>query len=320
MSFSAKVKEELVKKNGTARHCQIAELSALIYMCGYMVPCREGGMGLCVQTENEAVSQKCFTLLEKNFKIDTGVTVSDNPYLKRGSVYAVTVNDQEQVRRILQAAKLNVQGEGISDSLCLTDHMVIQNNCCKRAFIRGAFLASGSISNPEKSYHLEIVCQTEEKARHIQGAIGAFDIDAKIVLRKRSYVVYMKEGAQIVELLGLMGAGVALMELEKIRRLKDMRNSVNRKVNCETANIHKTVNAAVKQIEDIRLIEEKMGLDQLTSGLSEVARLRLEFPEATLKELGMMLTPQVGKSGVNHRLRKLSDLAQELRGDKEVRL
>ena len=138
-------------------------------------------MGLCVQTENEAVSQKCFTLLEKNFKIDTGVTVSDNPYLKRGSVYAVTVNDQEQVKRILQAAKLNVQGEGISDSLCLTDHMVIQNNCCKRAFIRGAFLASGSISNPEKSYHLEIVCQTEEKARHIQGAIWAFDIDAKIV-------------------------------------------------------------------------------------------------------------------------------------------
>ena len=126
-------------------------------------------------------------------------------------------------------------------------------------------------------------------------------------------MVYVKESAQIVELLGLMEANAALMKLENIRILKDMRNSVNRKVNCETANIHKTVNAAVKQIEDIRLIEEKVGLDQLNSGLSEIARLRLEFPDATLRELGLMLTPQVGKSGVNHRLRKLSNLAQELR-------
>ena len=178
-------------------------------------------------------------------------------------------------------------------------------------------MAAGSISDPEKFYHFEIVCQTEEKALQIQGIMQAFQIDAKIVLRKKSYVVYVKEGAQIVELLGLMEAGLALLNLENIRILKEMRNFVNRKVNCETANIHKTVNAAVKQIEDIRLIEEKMGLDELSSGLSEIARLRLEFPEATLKELGMMLTPQVGKSGVNHRLRKLSNLAQELRGGKE---
>lgn len=191
--------------------------------------------------------------------------------------------------------------------------MVIQNSCCKRAFIRGAFLASGSLSDPEKSYHFEIVCQTKDKALQLQEVMQVFHIDAKIVQRKKSYVVYVKESAQIVELLGLMEANVALMKLENIRILKDMRNSVNRKVNCETANIHKTVNAAVKQIEDIRLIEEKVGLDQLNSGLSEIARLRLEFPDATLRELGTMLTPQVGKSGVNHRLRKLSNLAQELR-------
>ena len=195
----------------------------------------------------------------------------------------------------------------------LVNHMVIQNSCCKRAFIRGAFLASGSLSDPEKSYHFEIVCQTKDKALQLQEVMQVFHIDAKIVQRKKSYVVYVKESAQIVELLGLMEANVALMKLENIRILKDMRNSVNRKVNCETANIHKTVNAAVKQIEDIRLIEEKVGLDQLNSGLSEIARLRLEFPDATLRELGTMLTPQVGKSGVNHRLRKLSNLAQELR-------
>ena len=224
--------------------------------------------------------------------------------------YMLTIASPEQTQRILQAAKLTVRED---KSLYLVNHMVIQNSCCKRAFIRGAFLASGSLSDPEKSYHFEIVCQTKDKALQLQEVMQVFHIDAKIVQRKKSYVVYVKESAQIVELLGLMEANVALMKLENIRILKDMRNSVNRKVNCETANIHKTVNAAVKQIEDIRLIEEKVGLDQLNSGLSEIARLRLEFPDATLRELGTMLTPQVGKSGVNHRLRKLSNLAQELR-------
>ena len=151
----------------------------------------------------------------------------------------------------------------------------------------------------------------------VQQVISSFEIDAKIVMRKKSYVVYIKEGAQIVEVLGIMEAGLALMNLENIRILKEMRNSVNRKVNCETANIHKTVNAAVKQIEDIRLIEEKRGLGSLSPGLEQMARLRLEYPEATLKELGEMLSPAVGKSGVNHRLRKLSILAEELRGNKE---
>ncbi len=317
MSFSAEVKEELAGKYSTARHCQIAEISAIIGMCGRMVSQGDKGRGLCIQTENAAVSKKCFTLLQKTFKIDTEIEITRNPYLKRGDVYKLLVNDQEQAARILQAVKLTAF-EG--DVLHLASHMVIQNSCCKRAFIRGAFLASGSISDPEKFYHFEIVCQTEEKAAQLREVMRAFQIDAKIVLRKKSYVVYVKEGAQIVELLGLMEANVALMSLENIRILKEMRNSVNRQVNCETANIHKTVNAAVKQIEDIRLIEEKVGLDKLNSGLSEIARLRLEFPEATLKELGMMLVPQVGKSGVNHRLRKLSNLAQDLRGNKEESL
>lgn len=310
MSFSSDVKEELARQDSTALHCQIAELSAMISMCGYTVSCGNGETGLKLQTENAAVSRKYFTLLKKTFNISTDVVINKNPYLKRGNIYSLTISGGKQAVRILQTAKLAEQED---KSLYLTNHMVIQNSCCKRAFIRGAFLASGSISDPGKSYHFEIVCQTAEKAAQIQDVIQAFHIDAKIVLRKKSYVVYVKESAQIVELLGLMEANVALMKLENIRILKEMRNSVNRKVNCETANIHKTVNAAVKQIEDIRLIEEKLGLDQLSSGLSEIARLRLEFPDATLKELGMMLTPQVGKSGVNHRLRKLSNLARELR-------
>ena len=156
-----------------------------------------------------------------------------------------------------------------------------------------------------------------EKAELLQRLIGSFHMDARIVQRKKSYVVYVKEGAQIVDLLGLMGASRAVMELENIRILKEMRNSVNRQVNCETANINKTVNAAVKQIEDIRYIERVKGFESLRDNLAEIAGLRLQYPEATLKELGMMLNPQVGKSGVNHRLRKLSVIADELRENEE---
>ena len=192
-----------------------------------------------------------------------------------------------------------------------------QHNCCKRAYIRGAFLSSGSMSDPRKGYHFEIVCPEEEKARQLQEMIHSFHVDAKIVQRKKSYVVYVKEGAQIVDMLAVMEANVALMNLENIRIFKEMRNSVNRKVNCETANINKTVNAAVKQIEDIELIRQKVGFESLNEALADIAKLRLQYPEATLKELGMMLDPQVGKSGVNHRLRKLSMLADTLRESKE---
>lgn len=176
------------------------------------------------------------------------------------------------------------------------------------------------MSNPEKSYHLEIVCAARKKAEQLKIIISSFGVDAKIVIRKKSYVVYLKEGAQIVTLLNVMEAPVALMELENIRILKDMRNTVNRKVNCETANINKTVSAAVKQIEDITYIRDTIGLHKLPEGLEEISRIRLEYPEATLKELGDLLSVPVGKSGVNHRLRKLGNIAEKLRENKEVQL
>jgi hypothetical protein len=216
--------------------------------------------------------------------------------------------------KVLQAVKfLDASGE-IAEELSLVKNLVVQNPCCRRAFIRGAFLAAGSISDPEKFYHFEIACGSMAKARQLQGIIAAFDIDAKIVLRKKYYVVYIKEGSQIVDILGIMEASVALMELENIRILREMRGNVNRKVNCETANINKTVSAAVKQMEDIRYIRDTVGLKMLPENLQEMAQIRLERPEATLKELGEALEPPVGKSGVNHRLRKLSLIAEEIRG------
>ena len=190
---------------------------------------------------------------------------------------------------------------------------LLSKTCCKRAFLRGAFLASGSISDPQKSYHFEIVCQEEHQAQLLQELYRAFELDAKIVQRKKYYIVYLKEGSQIVDALNIMGAHVALMNLENLRILKDISNSVNRRVNCEAANIVKTVNAANRQVADIELIREKKGISALPENLREAAVLRLEHPDATLSELSQMMNPPIGKSGMNHRLRKLSEIAEEIR-------
>ena len=313
MSFSKDVKEELSRTEVPARHCQIAEITAIISICGHVVISARNKYSVKIHTENIAVARKYFTLLQKAFKIKGEVSIRQNAHLRNSRVYTVTVNDHISAIRILQATRLMNENREIEENMSIVNNVIIMQDCCKRAFIRGAFLAAGSISAPEKAYHLEIVCESQPKAVQLAAIIKTFGIDAKIVERKKHFVVYIKEGSQIVELLGLMEAHVALMELENIRILKEMRNSVNRQVNCETANISKTVNAAVKQLEDITYIREVMGLDSLPDNLKEMALLRLEYPEAPLKELGMYLDPPVRKSGVNHRLRKISEIADGLR-------
>ena len=200
----------------------------------------------------------------------------------------------------------------IAEQMMQYREQLLKRSCCKRAFLRGAFLASGSISDPEKSYHFEIVCQNPEQAALLQELFESFELDAKIVQRKKYYITYLKEGAQIVDALNVMGAHVALMNLENVRILKEMRGSVNRIVNCETANINKVVGAACRQVEDIRYIQSRIGLDELPPALREMALLRLEYPDTSLKDLGELCDPPVGKSGVNHRLRKLGELAKKL--------
>lgn len=312
MSFSGNVKEELSHHLGSARHCRIAETAAIISICGGVMIDSRGRYSLKIHTENLSVARKCFTLLTKTFNIRTDIAIRTNRM--KGSVsYYIVVKEHDAALRILQATKLIDQYGEVEEELSVVRNIVIQETCCKRAFIRGAFLASGSMSDPEKSYHFEIVCTTREKAEQIQKIMKCFELDGKIVLRKKSFVVYLKEGSQIADVLNVMEAHVALMEFENVRILKDMRNTVNRKVNCETANINKTVSAAVKQIDDIRYIQETKGLDKLPEGLKDMALTRLTYPEASLKELGSLLTPPVGKSGVNHRLRKLSEMAEELR-------
>lgn len=290
MSFSSEVKEELAKQFSKSRHCQLAELAGMLEMEGSY---DKASGQLRMDTDNVLLKEKYVGLVQRAFAIDAGKTL-----------------EPKESEKILSALRWDVKKETPLNEQ-RADGMLVQQMCCKRAFIRGAFLAAGSISDPNKSYHFEIACRTMEQAMQLQELVGYFEAEGKIVQRKERYVLYIKEGSQIVDMLNVMEAYVSLMKLENVRILKEMRNSVNRKVNCETANINKTVNAAVKQIEDIKKIQKYIGFDQLPKPLAEVAQVRLDYPEATLKELGTYLDPPVGKSGVNHRLHKLAAIAEE---------
>lgn len=293
MSFSSEVKEELAKHFGKSRHCQIAELAALAAFDGKLTS-TESGCDISLNSENEMINNRYDFLVKRLFHDEEKSEVSG-----------------QKVYETIKMWDAEHTGPNITD---VVDGLLLQQSCCKRAYVRGAFLAGGSISDPNKSYHFEIVCRTKRQAEQVRDIINSFEMDAKIVERKKHYVVYLKEGSQIVDILNVMEAHVALMNLENVRILKEMRNSVNRKVNCETANISKTVNAAVKQLEDITYIKETVGLETLPDNLREMAESRLEYPEAPLKELGTYLNPPVGKSGVNHRLRKICEIAEQLRG------
>ena len=311
MSFSKEVKEELSRQLPSARHCCIAETAAIISLCGHVKISSQDRFSVKIHTENIAVARKYFTLLKKTFNIVAEITIRQNAYLKKGRTYTITVNNHEEAVKILTTCKLLDDGD-IVENMSVYDNTVIMNSCCKRAFVRGAFIASGSISTPEKFYHFEIVCNSYDKAVQLSDLIKSFDIESKIVERKKYYVVYIKDGAGIVDILNVMEAHVALMNLENVRILKEMRNSVNRKVNCETANLNKTVAAAVKQTMDIKYIQDTVGLSILPEALRQLAEIRLDNPDVSLKELGALLDPPVGKSGVNHRLRKISEISKNL--------
>lgn len=312
MSFSGNVKEELSEHWSSARHCQIAELAAILGLCGSIIINSRNEYRVKVHTENKAVARKVFTLIKKTFNIESDISIRRN-IQKQSVSYSVVVKQHQDALRVLQAVKLIDEHLDGFEEVRIVNPIVVQQTCCKRAFIRGAFLAAGSMSDPKKAYHFEIVCAAEPMAEQIRELMSSFSMDAKIVQRKKSYVVYLKEGSQIVDILNIMEAHVSLMELENVRILKEMRNTVNRKVNCETANLNKTVSAALKQLEDITYLRDTIGLEKLSEGLEEVALARLSHPDASLKELGALLSPPVGKSGVNHRLRKLGDLAEKVR-------
>lgn len=312
MSFSGKVKEELAGHIHAARHCQLAEFSAILQFCGKIKKDKNGKLILFFEIENDQVKKKCFTLLRKTFNIDTMVMKSDENNLEFLEHSTINICNQADIINILEATKRIGEDGTVQDFQQPVNSILIKNGCCKRAYLRGAFLCTGFMSNPAKGYHLELVTNNRDAAFQIQKIMRDFELDAKIIQRKKSYVVYLKEGSNIVDFLNVCEAHVSLMELENLRIVKEMRNSINRRVNCETANIGKTVHAATKQITDIKRIQETVGLTDLPDNLREMAIVRLEHPDVSLKELGQYLNPPVGKSGVNHRLRRLSEIAENL--------
>ncbi len=312
MSFSGNVKDELAGHVNMARHCQIAELAAILQFCGRIVRNENGENALYINAENETVLKKCFTLLRKTFNIESSVIKNDEILGLNLEHSTICISNRDLVWNIFQTLKLigdNGVFYGFDEPV---NPLLIKNACCRRAFLRGAFLCTGSMSDPVKGYHLELVTDNERKAFQIQQVIREFELDAKIIRRKKYFVVYLKEGSNIVDFLNICEAHVSLMQFENERIVKEMRNSINRRVNCETANISKTVNAAAKQIQDIEKIRDRIGFSNLPENLREMAIVRMEYPDASLKELGQYLVPPVGKSGVNHRLRKLGEIADEI--------
>lgn len=289
MSFSKNVKEELANQIPKSRHCRIAELAAIVNYAG-RISLNENDLVLNINPTEDLLVRKYFTLLNKtlNIKVD------------------VTDHQGEVFLKIKEALKLSEDG-------ALVDDLIIQQPCCKRAYIRGAFLAAGSISDPNKGYHFEIVAATENQAKQLIRIINSFDVQSKMVRRSGKFVVYLKEGAQIVEALRIMEASHSVMDLENIRIVKEVRGTINRKVNCETANIGKTVNAALRQIEDIKFLEAEIGLETLPESLQLIAELRLANPDTPLQDLGQLMDPPLGKSGVNHRLKRISVIADSYR-------
>lgn len=350
MSFAGDIKAELAHFQSKSRHCCIAELLAVIAfagevcgggVCGSAGEVRVSGgkvrgsageergsagevrgsagevcggeeAALRIATENNGLARKFLMLVKQLFGYEVSLGIVGGKTGRQRS-YLVQVRGEEQVKKVLQAVHIMDEKGRMVPKEEWINGLVVQKSCCRRAFIRGAFLSAGSMSNPGKSYHFEIVCPFLKYASKLQGMINSFGLDAKIVERKNHYVVYLKEGSQIVDVLNVMEAHKALLDLENVRILKNMRNQVNRQVNCETANINKIVNAAVRQTEDIAFIQKEIGIEKLPPNLQEAAKARLEYPEASLEELGSYLTPPVGKSGMNHRLRKISEIAEDIK-------
>ena len=301
MSFSSEVKEELSRQMSNAQHCRIAEIAAITSMCGNVI----------ISWDNKY----SIKMRKKSFRIKPEISIRTSAYSNKSRTYTVNIKNHEESLKILQATKLVNNDGDIEEILSVQNNIVIMKNCCKRAFLRGAFMATGSINDPNKSYHFEIACNNELKAKQILDILNIFNIEGKTVARKGNCVVYIKEGEGIVDVLNVMEAHVALMKMENVRILKGMSNYYNRQVNCEAANIKKTVNTACRQIDDIQYIIDKAGIDYLPGKLQDIAMVRLENPDSSLQELGGLLEPPLGKSGVNHRLRKISEIADDLRGN-----
>ncbi len=311
MSFASEIKKELTAIE-VDECCKKAELAALIRMNGAISLSKQKYV-LDVQTENAAIARRIYTLIKSLYHLPVELLVRKKMKLKKNNVYIVRM--KEEVQDLLVDLEILTTKHTFSRSIS-SNYM--KKTCCKKSYLRGAFLAGGSINNPEtSSYHLEIFNFYQEHNDALCELINEFGLHARMLERKNGFIVYIKEAEKITEFLSIIGAHNALFKFEDVRIVRDMRNSVNRLVNCETANLNKTIGAAFRQIENINLIERTVGLDQLPEKLREIAVLRVQHQDVSLKELGELVSSgKISKSGVNHRLKKIDEFAEKIkRGD-----
>ncbi|MCL1990107.1 MAG: DNA-binding protein WhiA [Defluviitaleaceae bacterium] len=313
MSFAAHIKKELVGIDSKPC-CQLAELSALFKMNGTMSLTSSGPI-LSFDTENAAIARRVLTLLKQNFPdVQTSILARKKKNLKKNNTYVVKV-----ISHVLTVAnQLQVMPSDTGD-FSLFETLLIKN-CCPRAYLRGAFLAGGSINNPEtSSYHFELTTSDPEHARTLQLILNDLDLNARVLARKKGQICYIKEAEKIGDFLRAVGAVGSVLNFEDMRIIRDIRNSDNRLNNCEIANETKTLTAADQQVQDIEFIRRQKGTDFLNDKLSYVANLRLEFPEENLAYLAEIATERgnpLTKSGINHRMRNIKKMATELRGER----
>ncbi|MUK89110.1 DNA-binding protein WhiA [Ornithinibacillus sp. L9] len=309
MSFASEIKKELTTIEVDAC-CSHAELAALIRMNGTISLGSQQRYILDVQTENAAIARRIYILVKENYPYPVELLVRKKMKLKKNNVYIVRMKNS--VDKIL--ADLDIL-QGTFSFVRTISEKYLKKDCCKRAYLRGAFLAGGSINNPEtSSYHLEISNIHEEHNNALCDLLNSYRLHARQLERKKGFIVYMKEAEKITEFLSIIGAHNALFKFEDVRIVRDMRNSVNRLVNCETANLNKTIGAAFRQIENIQFIERTVGLEALPEKLREIAVLRMQHEDVSLKELGELVSGgKISKSGVNHRLKKIDEFAEKLK-------
>lgn len=308
MSFSSQTKNNLSRIIPKKECCQHTELLALFRSDGVIKKDLSEEYLLEFETENAAVARKIFKLLRALYDMPVEVSVRQKKRLRKNNKYTIRIRGKGYVDLVLRELKLSFQ-ERLEDDY-LED--MFHGSCCYRSYLRGSFLGAGSVSNPEGDYHLELTSHNASNAYFILKTMERFDLEARINKRKGRFIVYLKGSEDIVTFLNVIGAYKKLLEFENIRILKDLRNRVNRGVNCETANLNKVVNTGVRQLEAIHAIDRTMGIEKLKPSLKEVARLRQEFPSSSLKELSEMLDPPISKSAINHRLRKLEEIADKM--------
>ena len=313
MSFSLDVKNELAHVMPEKKCCMLAEIAGFIRSSATISPVGGGKMKLMLITENPAIARHYKMLIKAYYDVDANIEVGEAAGPKKGKIYVLTMDDRQdqlaepilrETGMLLIRGGMNYFSDGIYDSL-------IKTKCCRKSYLRGLFLGSGTISDPQKAYQIEYICSSSVLANDVRKLINTFvELKPKVAERGKSHIVYIQEARQVGDMLNIMGANGQYFKLEDVRMIKEARNQANRISNCDNANMDKTLNAAEKQIAAIEKLVEVRGMQGIPEKLRDVAELRLEHPHATLQELADMMDPPLKKSGLNHRLQKLLEMAK----------